>query len=390
MSLKPLLEPRSVAVVGASRTRGKIGAEVLANLVKDGFTGRVFAVHPSVGQIGDVPAFRRVTDIPGDLDLAVLCVPAGQVPTVVDDCIAKAVKALVIITAGFSETGPAGRAVEAELVSRVRRAGMRLVGPNCMGVLNTDARVRLNATFSPVSPPAGRVAMSTQSGALGLAILDYARELDIGLSTFVSIGNKADVSTNDLLEYWSDDPRTSVILMYVESFGNPRKFSQVARRVARHKAIAAVKGGRSLSGARAASSHTGALASRDDIVDALFRQAGVIRTDTLEELFDVAMVLAHQPVPRGRNVAVVTNAGGPGILAADACEAAGLSLPALGADSVAALRAILRPEASIGNPIDMIASATADHYERTLDVVLRDDRVDSVLAIFIPPLVTRT
>jgi acetyl coenzyme A synthetase (ADP forming)-like protein len=389
-SVRSFLEPRSVAVVGASPTRGKIGAEVLQNLIADGFTGRVFAIHPTATRIGEVPAYPRVTAVPDELDLVVICVPAAGVAAVVDDCIEKRVKALLVITAGFAETGAAGRALEADLVARIRRAGMRMVGPNCMGLLNTDPAVRLNATFSPVSPPDGRIAMSTQSGALGLAILDYARELNIGLSTFVSIGNKADVSTNDLLQYWAHDPRTSVVLIYVESFGNPRKFSQIARRLARLKPVVAVKAGRSEAGARAANSHTGALASRDDIVDALFHQAGVIRTATLEELFDVATVLAHQPVPRGRRVAVVTNAGGPGILAADACEAHGLELPPLGDASVAALRAVLPPEASVANPIDMIASASAAQYEQALDIVLRDERVDSVLVIFIPPLVTKT
>jgi acyl-CoA synthetase (NDP forming) len=258
-----------------------------------------------------------------------------------------------------------------------------------MGLINSDPAVRLNATFAPASAPAGGVAMSTQSGALGLAILDYARELHIGLSTFVSVGNKADVSSNDLIQYWANDPRTHVILLYVESFGNPRKFSQIARRVGLRKPIVAVKSGRSASGARAASSHTGALATRDVIVDAMFRQAGVIRTETLEELFDVAMLLANQPIPRGKRVAILTNAGGPGILAADACEAHGLTLPTLHEATTAELRSFLPPEASVTNPIDMIASATPSQYERALAAVLNDDAVDSVLVIFIPPLVTQ-
>ena len=256
-----------------------------------------------------------------------------------------------------------------------------------MGLLNTDPDVRLNATFSPVYPPVGGVAMSTQSGALGLAILAYARRLNLGISTFVSVGNKADVSSNDLIQYWSDDAQTRVILLYLESFGNPRKFSQIARRVARLKPIVAVKSGRSAAGARALR-RTGALASSDAVVDALFEQAGVIRTNTLEELFDVATLLAHQPVPKGKRVAIVTNAGGPGILAADACEAQGLELPALSDATVAELRAFLPAAASVGNPVDMIASASADSYGRALRAVLRDERVDSVLVIFIPPLVT--
>ncbi|HYN10911.1 MAG TPA: GNAT family N-acetyltransferase [Vicinamibacterales bacterium] len=388
-SVQAFLAPRSVAVIGASRERGKIGSEILHNLVSAGFTGRLFAVHPRAAAIDGVPAFRSLAEIPDDIDLAMICVPARHVSDVVDACVAKRVRALVIISAGFGETGAEGRALESSIVARIREAGMRLVGPNCMGVLNTATDVRLNATFAPVYPPAGRVAMSTQSGALGLAVLDYARDLGIGLSTFVSVGNKADVSSNDLIQYWVNDPNTGVILLYVESFGNPRKFSQIARRVGRRKPIVAVKSGRSPAGARAASSHTGALASSDAIVDALFRQAGVIRTTTLEEMFDVARLLATQPVPQGRRVAILTNAGGPGILAADACEASGLTLPALSTASVADLRSFLPAAAAIGNPVDMIASATADQYERALATLLDDDEVDSVLVIFIPPLVTK-
>jgi acyl-CoA synthetase (NDP forming) len=263
-----------------------------------------------------------------------------------------------------------------------------MIGPNCMGIINTDPAVRLNATFSPVAPVEGRVAFSTQSGALGLAILDYVRQLHIGISSFVSVGNKADVSGNDLLQYWAGDPRTDVILLYLESFGNPRRFARIARRVARQKPIVAVKSGRSLAGARAASSHTGALAASDTVVDALFRQAGVIRTTTMEELFDVATLLAHQPVPGGRRVAIVSNVGGPAILATDACEAQGLALPALGDTTIAALRQFLPAAASVSNPVDMLASATADHYRQAIQILLADDNVDSLLAIFVPPLVT--
>ena len=388
-SVQAFLAPRSVAVIGASRDRGKIGSEILHNLVTAGFTGQLAAVHPTAASIGTTPCYRSVAGIPHDVDLAVISVPAPHVSEVVDDCIAKRVRAIVIISAGFSETGAAGHDLEASILARLREAGIRLVGPNCMGVLNTDPAVRLNATFSPVYPPAGRVAMSTQSGALGLAVLDYARSLGIGLSTFVSVGNKADVSSNDLIQYWANDPETAVILLYVESFGNPRKFSEIARRVGRRKPIVAVKSGRSAAGARAASSHTGALASSDAIVDALFRQSGVIRTTTLEEMFDVARVLASQPLPGGRRVGILTNAGGPGILAADACEASGLTLPALSKQSVAALRQFLPAAAAIGNPVDMIASATADQYEHALETMLADDQIDSVLVIFIPPLVTK-
>lgn len=387
-SMRPFFEPRGVAVIGVNRERGRIGSEVFHNLLGHGCSVPVYPVHPAGGEIAGHQAYARATDIPGVVDLAVVVVPAAHVLAAVDDCIAKGVKALVVISAGFGEIGTEGRVLEAALLDKVREAGVRMVGPNCMGLLNTDPAFSLNATFSPVYPPAGSVAMSTQSGALGLAILDYARRLNLGISTFVSVGNKADVSSNDLLQYWAEDPRTRVILLYLESFGNPRKFSQIARRVAREKPIVAVKSGRSASGARAASSHTGALASSDAVVDALFEQAGVIRTNTLEELFDVATLLAHQPVPAGRRVAILTNAGGPGILAADACEAQGLSLPSLGDDTIAELRSFLPAAASVGNPVDMIASASAGHYGRALTALLRDDRVDSVLVIFIPPLVT--
>jgi acetyl coenzyme A synthetase (ADP forming)-like protein len=388
-SMRGIFEPRSVVVVGANRERGKIGSEILHNLRAGGFKGQLFAVHPAASSIDDVPAYAAVSQIPGAIDLAVICVPAASVNSVADDCIAKGVKAIVVISAGFAEVGASGRALEIELVDKIRRAGIRLVGPNCMGLINTNPAVRMNATFAPVDPPAGHVGLSTQSGALGLAILDYARALNIGFSTFVSIGNKADVSGNDLLQYWETDPETRVILLYLESFGNPRKFTEIARRVARRKPIVAVKAGRSQAGARAASSHTGALAARDAVVDALFHQAGVIRTGTLEELFDVAAVLANQPLPAGRRVGILTNAGGPGILAADACEAQGLELPALSEDTCATLRSFLPAAASVGNPVDMIASASAAQYERALAAMLADDRVDAVLVIFIPPLVTK-
>jgi acetyl coenzyme A synthetase (ADP forming)-like protein len=387
-SMRAFFEPRTVAIVGANRERGKIGSEILHNLSAAGFTGTLFPVHPDAQEIDGIRAYPRVTEIPVPVDLAVIVVPAADVLAAVDACIEKNVRAICVISAGFSECGEAGRAREAALVERIRRAGCRLIGPNCMGLLNTDPAVRLNATFSPVYPPAGGVAMSTQSGALGLAILDYAKRLNIGISSFVSVGNKPDVSSNDLIQYWAEDPRTSVILLYLESFGNPKKFSEIARRVARTKPIVAVKAGRSSAGSRAASSHSGALASSDTVVDALFRQAGVIRTERLEDLFDVAALLAHQPVPRGRRVAILTNAGGPGILAADACEANGLVLPALNEATRDELRSFLPAAASVGNPIDMLASAPPEHYRRALTTILRDDNVDSVIAIFIPPLVT--
>jgi acyl-CoA synthetase (NDP forming) len=335
-----------------------------------------------------VRAYPSVGDLPEAPDLAVVVVPAPRVAAVVEECGRKGVRAVVVVSAGFREIGPEGAARERELLAIVRRHGMRMVGPNCLGVLSREEAVRLDATFAPAWPPSGGVAFSSQSGALGLAILEYASEIGIGISQFVSVGNKADVSGNDLIEFWEQDPGTRVILLYLESFGNPRRFLEIARRVGRTKPILAVKSGRTLAGRRAASSHTGALAGPDTAVDALCAQAGVIRTDTIEELFDVAMVLANQPPPRGSRVAIVTNAGGPAIMAADACESHGLEVPPLADSTVAALREFLPPEASTRNPVDMIASANEASFERAVRLVATDPGIDSVLVIFVPPMVT--
>ena len=387
-SMKRLFEPGSGAVVGASRRRGRVGSEILHNLLATGFRGAVHPVNPSAKRLGGRRSYASVRDLPEPVDLAILAVPADAVEAVVDDCIARGVGALVVISAGFRETGPEGRRREAAILAKVRAAGIRMVGPNCMGLINTDPAVRLNATFSPVYPPEGRVGLSSQSGALGIALLEEVRRLNLGISTFVSVGNKADVSSNDLVQFWSEDPRTDVILLYLESFGSAGTFLRIARRVGRRKPIVAVKAGRSAAGARAASSHTGALAESDAVVDALFRQAGVLRAATLEELFDVSTLLAHQPLPPGRRVAILTNSGGPAILAADACEAEGLTIASVPAATRAKLAAVLPSEAGLGNPIDMLASASADQYEKCLRLLLDEPAVDAVLVIFIPPLLT--
>jgi len=387
-SLGPLLRPRSVAVIGASRSRGTIAGEVFHNLVSAGFPGAVYPVNRTSDVVQSVRAYRSVTDVPSEVDLAVIVVPAAHVLEAVDECGKKGVRAIVVITAGFGETGKAGQALQNELLGRVRRYGMRMVGPNCLGILNADPSVSLDATFAPTYPPFGNVAFSSQSGALGLAILDYARELGLGISQFVSMGNKADVSGNDLLEYWEKDDATRVVLLYLENLGNPRKFIEIARRVSRKKPIAVVKSGRTEAGARAASSHTGSLAGLDVAVDAILGQAGVLRTDTMDELFDVAMLLANQPVPRGKRVAILTNAGGPGIMASDALESRGLGVVMLPEATQAALRAFLPAEASVRNPVDMIASAPAESYERALRILLETDVVDAVLVLFVPPIVT--
>ena len=382
--------PRSVAVIGASRRRGTVGGEIFHNLLASCFPGPVYPVNAAAPVVQSVTAYPTVESIAGPVDLAVIVVPADDVLTVAAQCARKAVRALLVASAGFAELGEVGRRRQAELLRICRSAGMRLIGPNCMGLLSTDPAVPLNATFAPGMPPAGRIGFLSQSGALGLAIIDRASALGLGLSTFVSVGNKADISANDLLQYWESDPRTDVILLYLESFGNPRKFSRLARRIARTKPIVAVKSGRSRAGSRAAGSHTGALvASSDTPVEALFDQSGVIRTDTLAELFDVASLLAHQPVPKGRRVGIVTNAGGPAILCADACEAEGLEVPVLSDAMQAKLRELLPPEASVTNPVDMIAAATAEQYQRTIEAVGRDPEIDALVVIYIPPVVTR-
>ncbi|HEV2757571.1 MAG TPA: GNAT family N-acetyltransferase [Actinomycetota bacterium] len=383
------LKPRSVAVIGASRRRGTISGEVFRNLIDGGFEGPVYPVNPKAGVVQSVRAYPSVLDVPGDVDLAVIVVPAPAVSPVARECGEKGVKALLVISAGFAETDEEGEARQRELLEIARGYGMRIVGPNCMGLMNTHDDVRLNASFAPHAPAAGRLGFSSQSGALGIAVIDRTRELGLGMSSFVSVGNKADISGNDLLQFWETDECTDVILLYLESFGNPRKFARIARRVSRRKPIVAVKSGRSQAGARAAASHTGSLAAGDVAVDALFHQAGVIRTDTLEELFDVASLLANQPLPNGAGVGILTNAGGLGILCADACEASGLAVPDPAPETKAALRELLPQEASVGNPVDMIASATAEQYARSLELLAADPNVETVIVIFIPPLVTK-
>lgn len=387
--LAPLLRPRSVAVIGASRTPGTIGHEIVAALVRNGFTGPVYPVNPGARAICAVPAFPEVAALPEAPDLAVIVVPKQHVLPVARDCAARGAGGLVVISAGFREVGGEGVALERELTEFVRGAGIRMIGPNCMGVLNAHPDFRLNATFAPTLPPFGRIGFVSQSGAMGLSVLDYAKEYGIGISQFVSVGNKPDVSGNDILLAWEDDPDVDVILMYVESFGNPRKFLEIASRISRTKPIIAVKSGASQAGARAASSHTGALAASDAAVSAMLEQAGVRRARSVEELFDLAMAFGDQPAPRSRRTGVMTNAGGPGILAADALEAEGLQVAELSAATVEKLRPLFPPEASLRNPLDMIASATPAGYRAALAALLEDPNLDAVMAIFVPPLGVR-
>lgn len=384
LSLRPFFRPRAVAVVGAGRDPKNIGHRILDQLVANRFQGAVYVVNPFSKVIGTSRTYPRLADLPEQVDLAIIAVPKQAVRETVHDAAAAGVRALVVITAGFAETGPAGRAEQDAILEAVRSHGMRMVGPNCMGLLDTSPDVQLAATFAPIYPPHGRVAMLSQSGALGVAILRFAKDLNLGLSSFVSVGNKADVSGNDLMQYWEDDPETDVILLYLESFGNPRRFARIARRVGRRKPVIAVKGGRSGAGRRAAGSHTASLAGSDEAVNAVFAQTGMVRAETLEEMFHIALALASQPLPSGPRVAILTNAGGPGILVADALEHNGLHVEPLDDATQAALADFLPDEASTANPVDMIASAGPDSYRQAAEILLADPNVDALIVIDVP------
>jgi acetyl coenzyme A synthetase (ADP forming)-like protein len=389
-AVRGILQPHSIAVIGASRRPESVGGAILKNLLTAQFNGPIYAVNSHADVVQGLPGYHSVLDVPEPVELAVVVVPAEQVVAVARQCAARGVRTLLVVSAGFAELGGEGADRQRELLALCRGAGMRLIGPNCFGALNTAANVSLNATFAPHPATPGRVGFMSQSGGLGIAVIEAAARHGIGLSSFVSVGNKADLSGNDFVRYWEQDEGTDVALLYLESFGNPRKFGRVAPRFARQKPLIAVKSGRSVAGARATSSHTGALLAASDVtVDALFKQAGVIRTDTLQEMFDVASLLTAQPVPQGDRIAIVTNAGGPGILCADACQAHGVAVPELSAPVRTQLAAFLPTAASIGNPIDMIASASADDYRRTFRVLINEDACDAILAIFAPPLVTR-
>jgi acetyl coenzyme A synthetase (ADP forming)-like protein len=388
-TLDAILKPRTIAVIGASRSPNTIGNQILSNLVRHGFTGAVYPVNPTAPAINAMKAYPNVGEIPDAVDLAVIAVPKQHVLGVAHECGAKNVKGLVVITAGFRETGAEGAERERQLVAAVRKHGMRMVGPNCLGVLNADPAYSMNATFAPEMPPFGPSAFVSQSGAMGVSVLDYARDYGIGISQFVSIGNKPDVSGNDLLLQWERDDAVRVILMYAENFGNPHRFLEIASRITRTKPIIVMKSGRSRVGARAATSHTGALAASDVAVDALLAQAGVLRAATMEELFDMAMAFGATPLPRSRRTVVVTNSGGPGILAADALEAVKLDLVEPSDATKDKIRPLLSEEASIRNPLDMIASASPSAYRAALTHLLADAGVDAAVAIFVPPLGVR-
>jgi acetyl coenzyme A synthetase (ADP forming)-like protein len=386
-AVRHVMEPASIAVVGASRRQGSVGGTVLRNLVAAGFRGPIYPINPHARTIAGRRAYGSVAEVPAAVELAVIAVAAPSVLDAARACATADVPALVVLSAGFGEAGDEGRARQAQLLGICRETGMRLVGPNCLGVLNTAPRVRMNATFAPGRPPPGRVGFASQSGAYGIAALALCAQRGLGLSSFVSMGDKADLSSNDFLRFWEQDTCTDVVLLYLESLGNPRRFGQIARRLTASKPVIAVKSGRTVAGRRAVQSHTGALLEASEAtVDALFDHAGVIRVETLDEQLDVAELLAQQPLPAGRRVAIVTNAGGPAIACADACGATGLRVEPLQDETRDALRERLAPAAAVANPVDMLAAATSGDFRRTIETVAADPGVDAIIAIFIQAL----
>lgn len=384
--LDGIFRPRSVVVIGASRREGSIGRQVVANLIAGGFQGPVYPVNPKAEVVLSIPAYRSVGAIRGPVDLAVLVVPPDAVLDVAAQCGRKGVKGLVVITAGFREIGDVGLARERKLQSIAARYGMRIVGPNCMGIINTESAFSCNASFSATPPPAGSVAMVSQSGALGEAILADAAQAGLGVAMFASVGNRADVTAADLVQYWGDDDQVKVVLLYLETVGEPQEFLQVARAVARKKPIIAVKSGRSDAGAMAASSHTGSIAGADVAADTLLQQCGVLRVDNFRDMFSLAQALLSQPTPNGTRMAVITNAGGPGILATDAIDGLGMTMAPLQKATQTRLRKVLPEEASVHNPVDLIASADARRYSDALQAVVRDQQIDGLVVLFVSPI----
>ena len=383
--LEKLFYPASVAVIGASKEPGKVGRAVLDNLIH-GFGGKIYPINPKAAEIEGLRCYKSVRDVPDAIDLAVIVIPAKLVPQAVRECGEKGIQYLVIISAGFKETGPQGAKLEGEVKEIARAYGVRIVGPNCLGIINTVSRC--NASFAKKMPPRGNVSIITQSGALGTAILDWSEMTDVGFVNFVSLGNKADLNEIDFMEAWRTDRDTRVILAYLEGISDGQRFLRVAREVTKEKPVVVVKSGRTSAGARAVSSHTGSLAGSDAAYDAAFAQCGVLRAGTMDEFFDLAGGFSAQPVPAGDRVAIVTNAGGPGILATDACEKYGLKLASLAPETIDRLKTKLPPAASFYNPVDVLGDASAGLYEFAMGTVLADDGVDGLIVLVTPQAMT--
>lgn len=385
-TLDPILKPRTVAIVGASPRPGSIGKVVLSNIMGSDFNGILYPVHPKAKSINSMKAYPSISDVPDEVDLAYVIVPRDYVLPVVEECGRKGVKGLCVISAGFKEIGGEGAKREEKLLALARKHNMRMVGPNCLGLVNMTPEVHLNGTFAPGRPASGRLAFLSQSGALGVSILGNMERLNIGFSYFVSIGNSADVKGPDLIAYWEDDPHTDVIAIYMESFGDPRMLGPLLRRVSRKKPIVVVKSGRTAAGARAASSHTGALAAADATVDAFLRQCGVIRAQSIEEMLGLLVGFSRTPLPKGKRVAILTNSGGPGIIATDALVTGGMEIAQFSEKTQKLLAEMLPLEASAANPIDLTAWGVANTYREILPILFDDPNVDIILAMFVPPM----
>jgi acetate---CoA ligase (ADP-forming) len=383
-AIDQVLRPQRIVVIGASRDPQMLGSRIVESLLSGGFRGVLYVVHPDLATIQGVETVPSVQDLPRGIDLAIVCVPADAVLEQVEECAHAGVSAVAVISAGFAETGRAGQLRQEALLDLVRDSGMRLLGPNCLGVVNLDPAVRLHAACSPILPAAGRISLASQSGALGIAVLDLAAERELGLASFVSLGNTADLSSNDLLEYWESDSATRVVLLYLESFGNPLRFARIARRLAARKPIVALKAARTDVGVRSEGARVPSLGSHDAVVRAMFEQTGVIAADRIDEMFDIAACLDLQPLPRGKRVAIVTNASGPGILATDACAVAGLSVASLSEETCASLAEVI-PARMARDPRDgMVAVAGPSAYRASIQTVLRDPGVDAVVVIYAP------
>ncbi len=382
-SLKPFFYPRHVAVVGASRKPTGIGHRIIESLQQGGFSGSIVPVNPHATKIAGLRAFPSLKAVPGPVDVAIVVVPANAVLAVIADCADKQIAAVVLITAGFAETGGSGISLEEQLCARVRQHGIRLIGPNCFGLMNLDSAIHLNATYTPISPPAGRVALASESGGVGLAVVTAARRLNLGLSSFVSVGNHIDVTAIDLLEYWEQDVATDVILLYLETIVDPHRFRSVAGRVGRKKPIVVMKAGRTQAGQSAAGSHTAALAANESAVAALFTQCGAIRAKTLEEFLALATGLSNQRLPSDRRIGILTNSGGPGVLCADSCAAEGLMVPELSKETQSALSVFLPPTAALNNPVDVIGFASEDQHARAVVTMLTAKEIDALIIVHV-------
>jgi acetyl coenzyme A synthetase (ADP forming)-like protein len=391
-NLKYLFSPSAIAVIGASAREGSLGRATFANILFNGFKGVVYPVNLRAKSILGVKAYPSVSNIPDPIDLAVIIVPASEVPIVMEECGRKGVKGVVVISAGFKEIGEKGRQLEERVKAITDKYGMAMIGPNCFGIINTHPDVRMNATFGRINPEMGNIAFISQSGAVGGAALEYCEAEGIGLSKFISIGNKADISENELLLYLRDDPQSRVILLYLEDLKDPKTFLQIAREITDRyqKPILAVKSGRTKEGARAASSHTGALAGSDEAYNAFFNQCGIIRLDNLNELFDCAKAFSMQPVPRNKKIAIVSNAGGIAIMATDAAIRNGLQMASFSEKTKERLKRILPPTANVQNPVDVIGDADAQRYREALKIVLEEEEVSGVIATWTPTLMEET